>query len=176
MALSHGLASLLGRPQVNGDVDQDWEEFERSVGMSLPEDYKEFISAYGPCCLNDNLLLFHPRGETGDQGLNLGEFLEDVADVYECLKEEDPDEYPYLIYPERGGFFPVGRTSSGNHLFLRPPQPDVESWGIVIHIGEWEFLDMSFTEFLSLGLSGELFVPLFDGEPTFEVVGSVVDS
>lgn len=144
------------------------------MGLSLPEDYKNFISAYGPCSLNDNLLLFHPRGETGGRGLNLGKFLEDVSDTYECLNEEDPDEYPYPVHPAEGGFFPIGRTSSGNHLFLRPPARGEQPWGVVVHMGDWAFLDMSFTEFLYLGLSGELFIPLFEGEPTYEVVGSVV--
>lgn len=40
-------------------------------GVTLPDDYKAFVTACGPGCLNDQLYLFHPRVAGGDDGLRL---------------------------------------------------------------------------------------------------------
>lgn len=56
---------LLGAPLVNGDTVADWEGVERMCNITLPADYKEFVSAYGPGCINDQVYLFHPRAARG---------------------------------------------------------------------------------------------------------------
>lgn len=62
---------LLGAPLVNGNTAADWEATERTIHITLPVDYKEFVSAYGPGCISNQVYLFHPRAAIGDHGLRL---------------------------------------------------------------------------------------------------------
>ncbi|GBP98878.1 hypothetical protein SSP531S_02710 [Streptomyces spongiicola] len=96
---------LLGPSQVNGDVDRDWVRLESVFGYTLPGDYKQFVSAYGPGCVNDQLSLFHPRAARGDGGLNLEDLWGRVAQAHDVLRRNHPDMYPYEVYPSKGGIY-----------------------------------------------------------------------
>ncbi|MFI9105870.1 SMI1/KNR4 family protein [Streptomyces fildesensis] len=165
--------SLIGEPLINGDVENDWSQFESEIGVDFPADYKNFISAYGPCCLSDQLLLFHPKGEEGDWGLNLRDLIRNSTEAYSALVGGHPEMYPYPIYPQRLGGIPVGRTSGGNHLLIVPPASVDGGWEVLVDMGEWAHFEMSFTDFLWLALREELFVPVIEGDLSYEVVGGV---
>lgn len=69
---------------------------------------------------------------------------------------------------------------SGCSIYFRDPRPSHAAWGgeseewrVVVDMGEWVVLDMRFTDFLWAALRQELFVPLVEGEPSFERVGGV---
>lgn len=164
---------LLGRPFVNGDVEQDWAVVEARSGVAFPDDYKCFVTAYGPGCLNDQLYLFHPRAVGGDEGLRLESLWEQASYAYSELSRNAPELYAYSVHPEPGGFIPVARSVSGNHVFLAPPDAGYTDWFVVVEMGQWVLLRMSFTDFLWKALRGELEVPLLQGQPTFEPVGTV---
>ncbi|MFG3410268.1 SMI1/KNR4 family protein [Streptomyces sp. NPDC048142] len=164
---------ILGEPQVNSDAVADWEVVERAIGMTLPDDYKDFVSAYGPGCINDQIYLFHPRGERGDHGLRLGSLWDQAAYSYGELARSDPDSYPYSVYPEKGGCIAVARSISGNHVLLVPPDEENTQWRVAVDMGGWVLFAMSFGDFLWAALHEELPVPVIQGEPSFEQVGGV---
>ncbi|MDG5808720.1 SMI1/KNR4 family protein [Streptomyces ossamyceticus] len=164
---------LLGEPQVNGDIDRDWRALESGLVDLLPRDYKEFVTAYGPGCINDQLYLFHPRAAGDDQGLRLDSLWEQASYAFGELSRSYPELYPFAIHPAPGGCLPVCRSISGNHVFIQPPAKKGGSWSVVVEMGEWARLDMSFTDFLWSALRGELEIPIIEGDASFERVGLV---
>ncbi|GAB2881320.1 SMI1/KNR4 family protein [Streptomyces mayteni] len=164
---------LIGRPSYFGrSLQEDWGEYEETVGCVLPSDYKQFMSAYGPGCIGDTLLLFHPKVNRGDSDINLFDELEGVVDTYADLRRQANFVQPFPVYPEEGGCLPVGRTSGGNQLFLRPPISENNDWSVVLDLGEWVHYPWSFTYFIHQALSGNLDVPFMDEqELSFESVG-----
>ncbi|MFD4612949.1 SMI1/KNR4 family protein [Streptomyces sp. CB01373] len=164
---------LLGQPTVNGDVGQDWQALEAHSGLNLPGDYKRFVTAYGPGCVNGQLYLFHPRAVIGGEGLRLESLWEQASYAYSELARNAPEMYPFPVYPAPDGCVPIARSSSGNHVFLAPPGVGAEDWSVVLDMGEWIQLEMSFTDFLWVALSGELDFPVIEGEAMFEPVGTL---
>ncbi|MCX5401782.1 SMI1/KNR4 family protein [Streptomyces sp. NBC_00102] len=164
---------MLGAPMVNGDVDQDWREVESVYGAGLPEDYKNFVSAYGPGCINDQLYVFHPRASRGEQGLRLFSLWSQVASSHQELSRLDPDLYPYSVYPADGGLVPIARSISGNLVFLSPASASGAGWGVAVEMGGWAMIEQGFSDFLWAALNGELFIPIIEGAAKFEPLGNV---
>ncbi|WP_327268042.1 SMI1/KNR4 family protein [Streptomyces sp. NBC_01218] len=164
---------VLGAPVVNGDVNQDWREVESAYGAGLPEDYKNFISAYGPGCINDQLYIFHPRASGGEQGLRLSSLWEQVSSSYRELSRQDPDLYPYSVYPADGGLVPIARSISGNIVHLSPTGTGGAGWGVAVEMGGWVMIEQCFSDFLWAALNGELAIPILEGEARFEPLGNV---
>ncbi|WP_159401441.1 SMI1/KNR4 family protein [Streptomyces maremycinicus] len=162
---------LLGRPHVDGVVEHDWLFVEQRYGLVLPEDYKHFVTAYGPGCVNDQLYVFHPRAAGDGRGLRLEMLWEQATAAYAELRESAPEKYPYYVHPAPGGLIPVARSTAGNYVFLNPPQDGVEHWSVVIDMGQWIQFMMPFTEFLWAAIRGELVAPIVEGDPTYESVG-----
>ncbi len=166
---------FFGPPLYDRSVERDWEEFENLVGIQMPSDYKEFVSAYGPCCINDTLLIFHPAAPR-DGSLNLFEEVGNVVDQYRFLRAVQSYEKPYPIYPEPGGCIPVARTTGGNQVFLKPPSGEAPTWSLVVEMGEWVDFPSDFTYFLYRATVGDLYVPfMVDLDVSFEAVGRLGD-
>ncbi|WP_405931274.1 SMI1/KNR4 family protein [Streptomyces sp. NBC_00827] len=164
---------FLGQPSANGDVECDWGVLEERTRVTLPYDYKEFVTAYGPGSVNGQLYLFHPRAVDGDQGLRLEYLWDQAGYAYRELTLSNPDLYPYPVYPAKGGCVPIARSVSGNHVLLMPPGEGSEEWRVVFDMGQWVVLEMNFTDFLWAAPREELFVPVIDGEPCFERIGDI---
>ncbi|WP_405764661.1 SMI1/KNR4 family protein [Streptomyces sp. NBC_00080] len=152
-------------------MEYDWQLVEQRSGLALPDDYKQFVTAYGPGCINDQLYVFHPRAAGDGRGLRLEVLWGQAEAAYSELRDSAPDKYPYSVYPAPGGLVPVARSISGNYVFLRPPRGGVMYWSVVIDMGQWIQFDMSFTEFLWAAIRGELEAPIVEGDPTYESVG-----
>ncbi|MGC5542939.1 SMI1/KNR4 family protein [Streptomyces griseus] len=161
---------LLGAPLVNGDTVADWEGVERMCNITLPADYKEFVSTYGPGCINDQVYLFHPRAARGDHGLRLESLWGQASYSYGELAQSDPHSHRHPIHPEEGGYFAVARSISGNHIFLVPPDENRRQWQVAVEMGAWFIFEMTFADFLWAALREELDVPVIQGEPSFEQI------
>lgn len=146
---------------------------EERARVTFPYDYKQFVTAYGPGCVNDQLYLFHLRALDGDQGLRLEYLWDQAGHAYRELARSIPGLYPYPVYPAKGGCVPIARSVSGNHVLLMPPGGESEEWRVVVDMGQWVVLEMSFTDFLWAALREELFVPVVEGEPSFERIGDI---
>jgi hypothetical protein len=51
-----GLAELIGPPPAE-PFSIDWPGIERTLGLALPDDYKAFGDAYGPCRIGEILAI-----------------------------------------------------------------------------------------------------------------------
>lgn len=163
---------LIGPPNALGDPARDWVRVEGEFGVILPVDYKGFISAYGSGEFMGTLLLFHPAGRMGDEGLNLFDLWRSVASTYAYLASSGSFVPPLPVHPDSGGAVPVGRSILGNVLFLVPPRPGEGLWTVAIDAGEWISFEVGFTDFLWEALQGDLH-PILDGDPGFERIGAL---
>lgn len=169
--------AFLGAPALRGDPDLDWTAFGQEFCIDLPRSYREFVSAYGPGCIGETLLIFHPRGAAGEGSLNLAREVNLVSAAYSELKSQSPTLYPVPIYPESYGCFPIARTSDGSQLFLKLDEDGHCS--VIAHFrGPWVTWNMGFCEFLLLAIKDQLSPPFFHEsvleDIKFEPVGAVV--
>lgn len=121
----------------------DWAEVERSLGVVLPPDYKEFISTYGSGTVGC-IEIVSPLGLTQDVRewwVNWAGFISDLAEY---------EEVPYPVYPELGGLLPFGTLGDVDLLAWRT-EGDSRLWPFVYHDREQGFLEikgLSATEFI----------------------------
>ncbi|WP_406279535.1 SMI1/KNR4 family protein [Embleya sp. NBC_00896] len=172
MDLSH----VLSGPSLNHNVDSDWRDFETEFNVALPSSYKDFISAYGPCVINDTLTLFHPRAPEADDSLSLRWKVSVVAAAY---GEMDPSLVPYRIFPAPGGIFPVGHTTWGHEVFLRPrAHLSIDGWAVLVDWdGTWLDYQICFRDFLERALTGDIHFfheSVLDEPSSYELVGRVL--
>jgi hypothetical protein len=90
------------------------DEVERTLGTTLPSDYKLIINVYGSGDFNNLFHLFNPF--SGSEGGNL--FNQAFKQVHygasshlECYEEHQailPDDCPFATLPEAGGLLPLG--------------------------------------------------------------------
>ena len=161
MAVSD-LTAVLPPPPGHGWEDVDWAAAERSLGLSLPQDYKDFIALYGPGTFDDFLHVFLPA--TGNENLDLGHRQRMDIDTLRDFKEEFPENVPYrLTGPVE--LVPAAITINGDIVYWR--RQDVgspDSWTMAIcesRISEWFEYDGSLTSFLADLLTRRVRVPLF---------------
>ncbi|WP_424643465.1 hypothetical protein [Embleya sp. AB8] len=168
------LSRVLSEPRLNHDVEFDWHDFESEFEIDLPFGYKNFISAYGPCVISDTLMLFHPRAPEADDSLSLRWKTRTVSALY---AQTEPSLVPYKIFPMEGGVFPIGHTTLGNQIFLRPRAHGLgEGWSVLVDWGgAWLDYQMGFEEFLPNALSGDVhfFHESVLEDPSYELVGRV---
>jgi hypothetical protein len=152
MTVLDRIVELLGPPQRRHDPG-GWELVEQRVGAVLPDDYKQFMDAYGGGILCDWLNLGHPLS----MQMNLMEITE-IADWFVSWLSSldgESDRIPYPIAPEPGGLFYWGNSSTGDECFLVPPSPGGR-WhvGIWYREGEWHESTLGFAEWLRDELEG----------------------
>ncbi|MFC8450245.1 SMI1/KNR4 family protein [Kitasatospora sp. NPDC057223] len=139
----------LGSPRKYSTIEV-WEEIEREFGISLPGDYKGFISAYGPGQIGRFLTLLHPG--SGEDSLSY--LHKALAPSYRALF---PQKIPYPILPEKDGALLWGLTDEGDACFLIPINPN--QWAVGIWFrqwAEWWESEDSFSDWMSGIISGHL--------------------
>lgn len=143
------ISKLITPPADPNDAPQphEWSKIEALLGISLPEDYKEFTSLYGTGRIDNFLWVFNPSSQ--NENINLATqvrvqlgALSDLQTFGEVL--------PYKLYPEPDGIFPFGITENGDVLYWKTTgQP--EAWSVLVNEArspEWETFSMTMTEFL----------------------------
>ncbi|MEU8779154.1 SMI1/KNR4 family protein [Streptomyces sp. NPDC048606] len=165
MDFSH-VISLLGEPRFGGfsDAPSDpaWDRLEGELGTVLPEEYKSFVSAYGPCVLHGTFYVSHPRGAA----LNLPGFISRVSREARDSQGYHPEEFPYAVAPEPGGLVPVIATFDSDLVFLRPPGDGADEWTVMIRWDtfRWEWHRTGFVAFLERVLGEPEEIPLISRE------------
>ncbi|AWI31599.1 SMI1/KNR4 family protein [Streptomyces tirandamycinicus] len=165
---------ILGDPLAQGDVVDEWRSTEGSLGVSLPVDYKEFVSAFGMCEVGGVLDFFHPQAPPGDFSRSPLVQMELLSSVYARRRAKRAAGVPYRLMSEGGGLLPVAMFRGGAYLHMaRGLAGDVE-WGVVIDDRHgWHEYRMSFSDFFIRALEGRLDPPLFASEviadPTYRL-------
>ncbi len=157
----HELADLMQMcPPPSASVSVDWEPVESDLGVTLPADYKQLATMYGPGNFCEYLSIYHPHGPTEWVDL-LGPM---PANLCRQLRED-----------REGGAFPVahdpddllacGVTDNGEYVFwVTEPADDPDSWRIAVNEArgpDWYTFDGGLVAFLAAVFSGRIDVPLF---------------
>jgi hypothetical protein len=142
-------------PVEAGSVEA-WPAIEKIIGVTLPNDYKQYINAFGTGYIGRFLWPFTPFSE--NEYLNLRDQINYSLDVLRELEENWGEECPYPLYPDPEGLLPWGRTDNGDVLFwLTVGHPD--DWPTVINEARgplYEEYQASMTDFLAKLISGEI--------------------
>ncbi|WP_213000113.1 SMI1/KNR4 family protein [Winogradskya consettensis] len=126
----------------------DWAAAEAGLGLRLPGDFKAMADRYGQGEFCD-LISLQP---------DLPGYNADVLEDERGYQEDDPDDYPYPLYPAPGGILIWGGTSNGDWLcWLTEGGP--EEWPVVVWTprgAEWELYRMGAAAFLEGWLAGRV--------------------
>lgn len=103
------------QPVDTGD-EQNWSNMEEKIGISLPTNYKNYISTYGSGQIGRFLWIYNPF--SNNKNINLLAQSDIVLDALRTIKAEHGESVcPYPIFPEKDGLLPFGRTDNGDDLF-----------------------------------------------------------
>ncbi|WP_327278951.1 MULTISPECIES: histone-like nucleoid-structuring protein Lsr2 [unclassified Streptomyces] len=138
----------------------DWDTVEATLGMRLPQDYKQLAATYGPGAFYDYLHLYHPAGVT--------EYVDITGPMPARIRshlQRDYDQGTHPVPYDPQHLFAIGGTDNGEYLFwITDPQDAPDTWRIAVNEARgprWFTFDGSLTEFLTRVLSGQTSVPQF---------------
>lgn len=156
------LISVTPPPPDNGWREVDWESVERSLGLPLPQDYKDFVATYGPGTFDDFLHIFLPAAD--NDLLDLRNRQRQDIDSLRVTHSKFPDEIPYRV-TEPAELLPVAITENGNIAYWHVTDPEnPDSWTITINESrgpEWYRYPGGLTSFLADMLSRRIRVTVF---------------
>lgn len=121
------LISPPANPLEVGTTSQ-WNEFEQTLGLTVPTDYKKFVFTYGTGLLANFYMVYNPFSASPYIS-----FLSVATTVCDNNRESQsfyPDRFPYAYYPKPGGLLPWGRDENGNDYFWAT-QGAPDSWIVV---------------------------------------------
>lgn len=126
------------------------------LGIQLPKDYYDFISAYGAGMFGNSLEVYSPFIE--NEYVNLFDRIEALRDSYETMKKIWNDMnmndvfpngagYPFGFYPDKEGLLPWGCIEGcGIYFYWKTGKP---KWEIVAYNDDdYQIYQMSMTEFI----------------------------
>jgi hypothetical protein len=150
------LKQIAPPPSVPTEAQGDWKQVEATIGLTLPDDYKNLISQYGTGRFSDFLYAFNPFSV--NECLNLINSSQRILEGERKFKEE----FPFPLFPEPNGLFPWGSTDNGNYLYWHT-KGEPRDWAVIVCARETKhkFYEMSTTQFLEKWLSRELICQVF---------------
>ena len=102
-----------------------WTEIENDLGTKLPADYREFDAIYGEGFIGNELGI--------SIGEDLGDAIEDTQSNIGVLRDEFPELYPVLLFPEPGGLLVWGGSGSGHHWYWSTESKHPDLWTVVMY-------------------------------------------
>ena len=154
------LRRLVPPPAHPDGADGDWTACERELQLRLPEDYKEFISAYGSGTLCRSLEILSPFDSPQRWRTTVRGWWENWARIYDCWGDF-PRALPYPRYPAVPGLLPWGTYCDAN-VWSWYPAGEPHEWRLVYDERHQEFIEvpgLGFAEFLVAALKGTVPLP-----------------
>ncbi|QDD88202.1 SMI1/KNR4 family protein [Pseudomonas oryzihabitans] len=130
--------------------DMTWSHFESAWQVSLPKDFKGFISVYGGGVIDDFVWILSPFSKNSNLNFEKSRYF---REAYLVMQQDFPLDYPRPNYPLPGSFLPWAVTDNGETFFW-VVSGEADSWKVGIHSvdqGEEEIYNLGCVEFL-LGL------------------------
>ncbi|MFF4576448.1 SMI1/KNR4 family protein [Streptomyces sp. NPDC001410] len=135
---------------------QNWSGIESELQVTLPDDYKEFVEQVGGGKVDGYLYILAPSSP--NQHYDLAKSAAEREEAYEDIF--DFEDKPAELEPEGSRIIPWSTTDNGEWLFWRilPGQQPTDFAVLVNEArGErWEFLELSFAEYLTAVLQGDI--------------------
>ncbi|MFB6813355.1 SMI1/KNR4 family protein [Streptomyces sp. NPDC056347] len=156
------LSSLLGGPGIPGDT-VDWDDLARTTGLSLPADYRDFVTLYGGGEPDEYLGISTPPVGGSPYG--------DLLDGLDFDPREDPTALTGTgpENPEKGRLLPFANSANSDVAFWLCDTRVPDGWDVVVfrrqplHGEErWVRFDAGFGDFLVGALDGTLPNPFSD--------------
>ncbi|MFD9034154.1 histone-like nucleoid-structuring protein Lsr2 [Streptomyces sp. NPDC059567] len=154
--------TTLSPPPASVPPPPDWSRVEATLGMELPEDYKQVIATYGPGQFCNFITLYQPHAAsewadlTGPMPTRLREQIEEVRQAA---------RHPWPLPHDPQNLFAMGVTGNGDYLFwITQPSSAPDDWTVTVNEAlraPWFTYNGTLTEFLVAVLSGTTEVPLF---------------
>ncbi|PRH78708.1 hypothetical protein C6N75_13475 [Streptomyces solincola] len=151
-------------PPASPPQGSDWSDVENTLGVALPQDYKQLVDTYGPGQFCDFITLYHPGAPsewadlTGPMPTRLREQIEEVRQV-----AERPWPLPHPVEELQA----MGVTENGDYLFWATRPTDAPGrWPVAVNeaLGApWFTYDGTVSEFLVSVLRNDVQVPMFPG-------------
>ena len=169
------LTNVIEPPQKAVEAKGDWSAVESELGISVPDDYKDFIETYGTGRFDDFLNVLNPFSKIDN--LNLIIQKEPILDSLAELRDTFGEDIPYNLFPAANGLLPFAGTDNGDTLFWQTnEQPD--QWTIVVKDSrepEYQEYKENITSFLAKLFSREIICKIFPKDfpssaPTFESI------
>jgi hypothetical protein len=150
----------LPRKSLETGNSEDWDRVEMKLGLTLPEDYKEFINIYGTSYIEVlDLNILNPFSKNAYLNLWDDIFKKGSLWALGIIKKEGGEEQcPYPIYPQPQGLVPFGKDGNGATLYWFT-KGNTDQWKIVINEGrgpEFEEYNESMSSLLVKLLKQEL--------------------
>jgi hypothetical protein len=137
-----------------------WSAVEESLGVNLPDDYKQFIEAYGSGRINELIWILNPF--SANENINLERQSHTQAKVLEELRAIGED-IPFNVFPTSGGLLPFGITDNGDVLYwITRGAPN--DWIVVVNEArgsDWQIFEQNMTSFLASVLQHEIVCSVF---------------
>lgn len=160
-------------PQNTGD-GIGWSELEKALGVTLPEDYKAFISTYGTGEIDEFIWILTPF--ESDENVNFLARAKAMREAYLESKQQFPTYYHHDFYPATGGILPWGYTDNGDELYWKT-NGDPGMWTMIIYesrSSDYHEYPMSLTTFLYEIMSGNLVCDAFPEDFPSEGLNSYI--
>ncbi len=108
-----------------------WPRCEEQLGTRLPSDYKDLITVYGGATsFGDHITIYSPFSV--GRMFNLLVQSDHALSCFRQRREDSPSAFPWPVWPERGGWLPMGFCSNGETIF----------WVTVGEIDQWQIAIM----------------------------------
>jgi len=155
------LLQLVGPPSEPQNAKGDWKRLETDLGLTLPDDYKQYIEEYGGGRLCSLFEITSPFGLEAHYKKSVKDAWRSWAGIYHCWGDVPESELPFPIYPKVPGLLPWGTYGDVDVIgWLIDPDPG--QWHIVYqdhYEGFIELSDFGFARFLVSALKGEPSLP-----------------
>lgn len=108
----------------------DWETIERSLGLRLPDDYRMLAEITPLGRFQGFVRLIRPGDFDHPESEYLGYYEYRLEDM-RAWREEEPERFPFPIYPEPGGLLPWAATHRHDLIFWLTADNDPNEWPVV---------------------------------------------
>lgn len=146
---------------IESGKEEYWTEIEQKIGISLPSDYRDYITTFGTGYVGEFIWVFNPFASKPT--FNLIEQIRVRLDAVRVIKQQLPSDAPFKLFPEQGGLLPCGATGNGDCLFwLTEGNPD--EWPILVNESrgpDWAQFNMRLTDFLAGVIRREISCEIF---------------
>ena len=124
------LKELVAPPDTPSEVGtlSQWRDYERSLGVELPSDYREFVFTYGSGLFASFYRIYNPFAAS--QHIALLSSVTRVCKYNRESQQKYPNRFPFPYFPEKDGLLPWGNDENGNDYFWRT-SGSADAWHVV---------------------------------------------
>lgn len=168
MSIEH-LTRVVSPPAkiVDTGSEEQWEQCERQIGLTLPSDYRKLVQTYGTGRWMNFLWVLSPFAS--NKYINLVYQATHQLDAERTIRAQFPAEIPFPLYPEPEGLYPWALTDNGDRLYWHTCG-DPDQWPTIVYESrgpEFDRHPLTCTEFLARWISGNLPVSVFPANSQF---------